>query len=200
MTTRRSATLSALAASMMLGLTACVPSVDDLVDTLTGKDVELRVLQQTRSTLDAPLTLELATPMPLAGSDTRVCLILAHEVQFGDGTRLKDEYLRGAVPEASIVTESGQRVPLTGLRMHWASRGALQQRNELSLCMQPCVTLPARGTGIRKVVVSTTRPISTLGVYLYSAPTLKERQQQKGGSSSPDAPAPHPEGCAKPEA
>lgn len=189
-----------LATFMMLALTACVPGVGDLLDTLTGKDVQIRVLQKTRITLDAPITLDLAEPMALAGSETRVCLILAHEVQFSDVSRLREEYLRGAVPAAAIVTDSGQRIPLAGQSMHWRSRGALQRRNELSVCMHPCDTLPARGTGIRKVVVSSSQTIATQAIYLYSAPTLKERQQQRSNAKSADALEPSQEGCPGPKA
>jgi hypothetical protein len=190
-----------LAACAVLLLTACVPGVDDLLDNLTGKDVETRVLRERGSLLDARMQLDLDKPVTLSGSNTGVCLVLAQEVQFDDTTRLTREYLQGATLRAELVMASGQRIALSGVTANWRSRGVLGHRHELAACMRPCDALPPAGTRISQVVITSSRPVNTLGIYWHSAPTLKERQQRKAGpraDGSPLEPVTLENGCVPP--
>lgn len=187
----------------LLMLTACVPGVGDLFDSLTGKDAELRKLREQPLLLTSTLRFDLQEPTQLAGSNAGVCLVLAHEVQVSDIARLSAEYLQGARLQAELVTEAGQRVALPGMSPTWLSRGILGRRHELSLCLRPCDALPAAGTRIRQISIATSKPVHTLGMYWHSAPTLKERQLRKAGpraDGSPLEPMTQPNGCAAPAA
>lgn len=172
--------------TVLLTLTACVPGAGDLFDSLTGKDTELRVLRNQPVLLESTKRFDLEQPALLTGSNAGVCLVLAHEVQFSDTPRLAREYLRGAVMHGELVTDAGQRVPLSGITSNWQSRGVLGKRHELSVCVRPCDALPAAGTRIRQISIATSKPVQSLGIFWQAAPLLKERQARK--SSNGDAP------------
>jgi hypothetical protein len=117
-----------------------------------------------------PVTFTPLSNAEVVGKDASICLVLKGGVPLGDGEGEVLRILDGVKINATITTEGGVVHEFGCLSKNWERSGRIAPSGEIAACVRSSCgnrTVPV-GTKVRSVSISTSGPLSAMGVYWHS--------------------------------
>lgn len=151
-------------------LAGCGPTVEDLLDSLTGSHTQRVILAEVALVVDpAGIKLRSAEPLQVLGEQAQVCLTLKGGVPLDHQPKMEAAFnkaLGGATLSGSLTLDNGQTFPVSGAGQAWSKYGRVTSGDEIAACLScNCGPKPPIGSVVSEVEVHSSIPLRVLGIY-----------------------------------